>query len=78
MGRRVNGEYRSNLQFADDIALLRNSGDKLQSMITESNRQSRMVGLKINKEKKTKVMFNSVAREQLSEVTRKIRMGWSV
>ncbi|MCJ3464053.1 hypothetical protein LNY58_26555, partial [Klebsiella pneumoniae] len=40
VGVRVNGEYLSNLRFADDIALLSNSGDELQSMITDLNRQS--------------------------------------
>ncbi|MCJ3109048.1 hypothetical protein LN026_27435, partial [Klebsiella pneumoniae] len=67
VGVRVNEEYLSNLRFADDIALLSNSGDELQSMLTDLNRQSITVGLKINMQK-TKVMFNSVGRVQLFQI----------
>ncbi|KAK8757884.1 hypothetical protein V5799_004487 [Amblyomma americanum] len=63
LGIRINGEYLNNLRFADDIALLSHSGGELQIMINELDRQSRSMGLKINMQK-TKVMFNSLAREQ--------------
>ncbi|MBS2634235.1 hypothetical protein KFY46_26320, partial [Salmonella enterica subsp. enterica serovar 1,4,[5],12:i:-] len=63
LGIRVNGEYLSNLRFADDIALMSNEGDELQLMITELDAESRRVGLKINMHK-TKVMWNNLGREQ--------------
>lgn len=44
-------QYLSVLRFADIITLLSNSGDELQSMVTDPNRQSRTVGLKINMQK---------------------------
>ncbi|MCL1440820.1 reverse transcriptase domain-containing protein, partial [Enterobacter hormaechei] len=63
VGVRVNGEYLSNLRFADDIALLSNSGDELQSMLSALDEQSRTVGLKINMQK-TKVMINNLGTAQ--------------
>uniref|UniRef100_A0A6G5AC50 Putative endonuclease-reverse transcriptase n=1 Tax=Rhipicephalus microplus TaxID=6941 RepID=A0A6G5AC50_RHIMP len=65
LGIRVNGEYLSNLRFADDIALLSNSGDELQLMITELDKESRKVGLKINLQK-TKVMYNNLGKSSAS------------
>ena len=67
LGIRVNGEYLSNLRFADDVALLSNLENELQSMITELDRQSTMVGLKINMQK-TKVMYNNLGKEQRFEI----------
>ena len=63
LGVRINGEYLSNLRFADDIVLFSNNGDELQQMIEDLNRESVRVGLKINMQK-TKIMFYSLAREQ--------------
>ncbi|KAK8769019.1 hypothetical protein V5799_014511 [Amblyomma americanum] len=65
LGIRINEEYLNNLRFADDIALLSHSGGELQSksMINVLDRQSRIVGLKIDMHK-IKIMFNSLATEQ--------------
>ena len=63
LGVRINGEYLSNLRFADDIVLFSNNGDELQQMIEDLNRESVRIGLKMNMQK-TKIMFNSLAREQ--------------
>ena len=63
LGVRIDGEYLSNLRFADDIVLFSNNGDELQQMIEDLNRESVRVGLKMNMQK-TKIMFNSLAREQ--------------
>ena len=62
-GINVNGEYLSNLRFADDIVLFSDSGEELQQMMAELNRESLKVGLKMNR-KKTKVMFNSFIQPQ--------------
>ena len=67
VGVRVNGEYLSNLRFADDVALLSNSGDELQSMLTALDEQSRTVGLKINMQK-TKVILNNLGKAQRFEI----------
>lgn len=48
---KVIGEYHSNLRCTDDIALLNHSGDELQSIINGLDRQSSIVGVKINMEK---------------------------
>lgn len=50
VGIRVNEENLNNLRFADSVALLSNSGDKLQSTITALDKQSRIVGLENNKQ----------------------------
>lgn len=62
MGLRANGDYFSNLRFAGDTALVSNSGDSMQSMSTDFDRQTTEIGLKINLHE-TKVTFNALARE---------------
>ncbi|CAN7984050.1 unnamed protein product [Ixodes hexagonus] len=57
LGIRVHGEYLSNLRFADDIVLISESGEDLQRMIQDLQKESSVVGLKINM-KKSKVMSN--------------------
>lgn len=37
LGVRIDGEYLSNLRFADDIVLFSNNGDELQQMIEDLN-----------------------------------------
>ncbi|CAN8003208.1 unnamed protein product, partial [Ixodes hexagonus] len=51
LGIRVRGEYLSNLRFADDIVLISESGEDLQRMIQDLQRESSVVGLKINMKK---------------------------
>ncbi len=53
MGLKIDGEYLNNLRFADDIALLSNSGEDLEKMISDLHRESLKVSLKTNM-KKTK------------------------
>lgn len=60
LGIRVDGEYLSNLRFADDIVLISESGEDLQRMIQDLHSESSAVGLKINM-KKSKVMSNCQA-----------------
>ncbi len=57
MGLKIDGEYLNNLTFADDIVLLRNSGENLEIMISDLHRESLKVDLKMNM-KKTKIMYN--------------------
>ena len=54
----INGEYLNNLRFADDIVLIAETANDLQEMLSDLNRESLKVGLKMNK-RKTKVMFNT-------------------
>lgn len=59
-GININGEYLSNLRFADDIILVAETAEELQSMIEGLHKASLNVGLKMNK-KKTQVMYNNSA-----------------
>lgn len=60
---KINREYLSYLQFADDMVLFSNDGDELQKMIGDLNRESIKVGLKMNM-LKTKIMLSSLAKEK--------------
>ena len=81
-GIRVDGEYLSNLRFADDILGSSEKPPELQTMLTDLNTENKKVGLKMNKTK-TNVMFNSRAQkepieidgEQLEEVDEYIYLG---
>ena len=65
VGIKIDGEYLNNLRFADDIVLMSESGEELQMMLGDLNRESRKIGLKMNMGK-TKVMFNENAvREEI-------------
>ncbi len=57
MGLKIYGEYLNNHRFADDIVLLRNTGEELEKMISDLQRESLKMGLKMNM-KKTKIMYN--------------------
>ncbi len=41
MGLKIDGEYLNNLRFADDIVLLSNSGEDLEKMISDLQRESK-------------------------------------
>ena len=85
LGIRVNGEYLTDLRFADDIVLISEKGEELQQMIEELHRESRRVGLSMNM-KKTKVMFNDHAQKQqinimnqaLEEVNEYVYLGQTI
>lgn len=53
VGLRVNSEYLSNHRLGDDVNLLSNSGEELQSMFIALDKQSRAVGWKIIRGKPT-------------------------
>ena len=82
MGINIDGEYVSNLRFADDISTTTESSEELQKMLNDLNRESIKVGLKMNR-KKTKVMFNNkvpqkviqIEGETLEEVDEYIYLG---
>ncbi|CAG4953738.1 unnamed protein product [Colias eurytheme] len=57
-GININGQFLSNLRFADDIVLFAESSSKLESMINEINYISNEIGLELNTTK-TKIMTNS-------------------
>ena len=57
-GIKIDGEYLSNLRFADDIALFAENLHDLQLMIDELNEESKKVGLHMNFSK-TKIMCNN-------------------
>ena len=54
-GVKIDGEYLSNLRFADDIFLCTETPQELQQMLQELSDESRRMGLKTNIAK-TKVM----------------------
>ncbi|CAG4930860.1 unnamed protein product [Colias eurytheme] len=62
-GININGQFLSNLRFADDIVLFAESSSKLESMINEINYISNEIGLELNTTK-TKIMTNSILRHQ--------------
>lgn len=57
-GIKIDGKYLSHLRFADDIALLANTAEELNDMLTTLHLQSIKVGLEINFDK-TKVITNN-------------------
>ncbi|KAK0402275.1 hypothetical protein QR680_016244 [Steinernema hermaphroditum] len=50
-GININGRKLSNLRFADDIALIANTEEELQQLVTELDEVSRRSGLNMNREK---------------------------
>jgi hypothetical protein len=66
-GISINGEKLNHLRFADDIDLVSHTAVEAQEMLNQLNVASSNLGLKINM-KKTKVMFNSYALEQVIRV----------
>ena len=82
IGINIDGEYLNNLRFADDIELATEKNEDLQNMLSDLNKESNKVGLKMNKGK-TKVMFNDKANkgtirideEALEEVNEYIYLG---
>jgi hypothetical protein len=57
MGIKINGEYLSQLRFADDSVLMAADLDQAQVMLQQLNEESSKIGLKMNLSK-TKVMTN--------------------
>ena len=62
-GIRIDGEYLSNLRFADDIALFAENLHDLQKMLDELNEESKKVGLYMNFSK-TNVMRNKLIKDR--------------
>ena len=58
LGININGEYLTNLRFADDIVVLAETMDDLGTMLNDLSRVSQQVGLKMNMDK-TKIMSNT-------------------
>ena len=59
----IDGEYLSNLRFADDIALFAENLHDLQKMLDELNEESKKVGLYMNFSK-TNVMHNKLVKDK--------------
>ena len=82
MGINIDGEYLTNLRFADDISITTPRCDQLQKMLFDINEESKRVGLKMNKAK-TKILLNSKASaksitidaEELERVNEYIYLG---
>jgi len=56
-GVKINGKRLNNLKYADDVVLIANSFEELQTMLEEVNNESKKIGLKLNRDK-TKIMTN--------------------
>ena len=67
MGINIDGEYLSNLRFADDISTTTETSEELQKMLNDLNKESMKVGLKMNRTK-TKVMFNDKVPKKLIQI----------
>jgi len=70
-GISINGDYLSNLRFADDIIEVACSPDELESKLQELSDASTKVGLKMNFSK-TKVMFNQFVQPKEIKVSGKV------
>ena len=57
-GININGEYLTHLRFADDIVLMAETLEDLNTMLEDLSNASQRVGLKMNMDK-TKVMSNA-------------------
>ena len=58
LGININGEYLTQLRFADDVVIMAESLDDLNNMLNDLSRVSQQVGLKMNMSK-TKIMCNA-------------------
>lgn len=58
----IDGNYMSHLRFANDIAILSEQPEELETMINMLNQESYKVGLEMNP-CKTKIMTNSLKRD---------------
>lgn len=56
-GININGEYITHLRFADDIVIMAESLEELNTMLSDLSIVSQQVGLKMNMDK-TKIMYN--------------------
>lgn len=63
MGIKIDGEWLSNLRFADDIVLTSKDPEELQTMLEQLNTKSKAIGLEMNLSK-TQVMFNELVDGQ--------------
>jgi len=70
-GISINGDYLSNLRFADDIIEVACSPDKLESRLQKLSDASTKVGLKMNFSK-TEVMFNQFFQPKKIKVCSKV------
>ena len=57
LGININGEYITHLRFADDIVIMAESLEHLNTMLSDLSIVSQQVGLKMNMDK-TKIMSN--------------------
>ena len=81
-GINIDGEYLNHLRFCDDINTATETPTELQELLTDLNRESMKVGLRMNRTK-TKVMFNDkvtpktieIEGEALEEVDEYIYLG---
>ena len=65
---KVDGEFLSNLRFADDIFLCTETPQELQQMQQELSDESRRMGLKMNIARtKAMVVDNTLKREQCAD-----------
>ncbi|WP_440994831.1 hypothetical protein [Cysteiniphilum litorale] len=67
MGINIDGEYLSNLRFADDISTTTETSEELQKMLNDLNKESMKVGLRMNRTK-TKVMFNDKVSKKVIQI----------
>lgn len=81
-GININGEYITHLRFVDDIVIMAESLEELNTMLSDLSTVSQQVGLKMNMDK-TKIMLNVhvtpvpviVGNDSLEVVDRYVYLG---
>ncbi len=68
-GIKINGQFVSNIRYADDTAILASSEEMLQQMVNDVNEVCKVYGMSLNA-KKTKVM--AISRNRVNRVKIKI------
>ena len=63
----INGEYLSNLRFADDVVLIEEDPDKMKTMVEELEIKSREAGLEMNVIKTKKLQVSEVNANLVNE-----------
>lgn len=67
-GININGVHLNHLRFADDIAILSQSDEELEKMLTYLALTSNTIGLQMNY-RRTKIMFNTQRQFDINQQT---------
>ena len=78
VGIKITGRNISNLRYADDISLMAESEEELESFLMKVKEESEKIGLKLNIQK-TKIMASGpITSWQIDGETMEITMKWNI